>query len=77
MKSELIEAAKEIQLDLLGVQKETELRRFLEIAASQQATGIVALWYWQEDESRMARHDSSQTYGKNWVAYADSVVSYE
>ena len=64
---ELLVAAKDIELDVVGTDKDDELRRFLEVAAGQQATGIVAFWYWQEDEGRMPTHAPEETYGKNWV----------
>ena len=41
--SELIEAAQDMVLDLVGLDQEDELRRFLEIAAKQQVTGTKAI----------------------------------
>lgn len=45
-RSDVIAAAQDIELDLVGVeQKEDELRRFLAVAAKQEAKGEVANWY--------------------------------
>ena len=60
----MLAAAKDIELDLVGVeQKEDELRRFLEVAANQMAKQEKALWYWREDEGRMDAHNSDLTFG--------------
>ncbi len=74
--SELIEAAQNMDLDLVGLDQEDELRRFLEVAAKQQVTGSKAIWYWQEDLSKIDAHNPSQVYQNKWVTYADSVVRY-
>ena len=55
--------------------KEDELRRFLAVAAAQEAKGDIAVWYWKEDEARMDGHDPATTFGKHWVRYADSVAA--
>ena len=72
--SELIEAAQDMVLDLVGLDQEDELRRFLEIAAKQQVTGTKAIWYWKEDLNKIDAHNPSQVYQNSWIAYADSVV---
>ena len=74
--ADVMKAAADIELDLVGMQdKEDELRRFLEVAAQQEAKGEVADWYWKEDDARMAAHDPTSTFGMNWVKYADSVAA--
>ena len=72
--SELIEAAQDMVLDLVGLDQEDELRRFLEVAAKQQVTGTKAIWYWKEDLNKIDAHNPSQVYQNSWIAYADSVV---
>ena len=61
---DVVAAAQDIELDLVGVQeKEEELRRFLAVASEQEAKGEVAVWYWKEDEGRMNYHADSSRYG--------------
>ena len=74
-KKELIEAAQDMVLDLVGLDQEDELRRFLEIAAKQQVTGTKAIWYWKEDLNKIDAHNPSQVYQNSWIAYADSVAA--
>ena len=65
---QLLAAAKEIELDLIGVEeKEDELRKFVEVAADQVRKKEKALWYWREDDSRIKDHVPSEVYDDKWI----------
>jgi len=68
-------AASSRDLNTQGVQSEEELSRFLAVSNSSEKAGLLAKWYWQEDEARMSAHAKGSTFGTCWVAYADSVAA--
>lgn len=67
-KADLLAAAKNIELDIVGVEeKEDELRRYVEVAAQQIQSGTKALWYWREDDARISGHAAAEIYDNKWI----------